>query len=144
MRLQIIVYWSVYKQIINLITLSGGLFVCLGFFVPCENFSHIRRRHHCRWRAANLNLCSAPTAIEQWGIFNIPHLQCTVTRDIRLYWNGHLRGPVTLAPNAERLAVEQPIPVYYDLGLSRLVFELPTFRLRGQHCATAAATSVIH
>ena len=25
------------------------LFVCFGFIVPLENFSLIRRRHHCRW-----------------------------------------------------------------------------------------------
>ena len=35
--------------------------------------------------------------------------------DIRLYWssvyNGHLRGPVTLAPNSERLALELSLPV---------------------------------
>ena len=32
-----------------------------------------------------------------------------MTREIRLY--GHLRGPVTLTPNAERLAVELSLPV---------------------------------
>ena len=35
------------------------LFVCfLEFIVPLENFSLIWRRHHCRWRAANFDLCS--------------------------------------------------------------------------------------
>ena len=34
-------------------------------------------------------------------------------------YNGHLRGPVTLAPVAERLAVELSLPVFYDLSLSR-------------------------
>ena len=34
----------------------------------------------------------------------------TVTRVIRLY-NGHLRGSMTLTPNAERLAVELSLPL---------------------------------
>ena len=33
-----------------------------------------------------------------------------MTRSIRLY--GHLRGPVTLTPIAERLAVELSLPVF--------------------------------
>ena len=33
--------------------------VYLWFFVPLENFSLIWRRHHCRWRAENFDLCSA-------------------------------------------------------------------------------------
>ena len=50
----------------------------------------------------------------------------------RLLWhggsvyNGHLRGPVTLTPCAERLAVELSLPVF---GLSWLRFEHPLFRL---------------
>ena len=50
-------------------------------------------------------------AIEQWRFFSVSH---------HLLWhgssvyNGHLRGPGTLTPNAERLV---------DLGLSRLGFE---------------------
>ena len=57
------------------------LFVCL-FFVPLENFSLIWRHHHCRWRAANFDLCSALIVIEQWGCFSVP--EPTVTRGIRL------------------------------------------------------------
>ena len=68
------------------------LFVCLEFIVPLENFSLIWRRHHCRWKAANFDLCSALMAIEQWGFFNVPHL---LRHGPNLY-NGHLRGPVTL------------------------------------------------
>ena len=48
--------------------------VWLGLFVPLENFSLIWRRHHCRWRAANFDLCSALMAIEQWWFFSVPHL----------------------------------------------------------------------
>ena len=32
------------------------LFVCLGFIIPLENFTLIRRRHHYLWRAANSDL----------------------------------------------------------------------------------------
>ena len=32
--------------------------------------------------------------------------------------------------NAERLALELSVPLFNDLGLSRLGFELPTFRER--------------
>ena len=55
------------------------LFVsCLGVFIPLENFSFIWRRHHYRWRGANFYLCSALMAIEQWKIFNVPHVRRTL------------------------------------------------------------------
>jgi hypothetical protein len=44
------------------------------FYVKLKNFSLIWRRHHCRWRAKNLGLCSALRAFEQGGIFIVPHL----------------------------------------------------------------------
>ena len=48
-------------------------------------------------------------------------------------YNGHLRGPVTLTPIAERFAYSGAITAcFYDLDLSLLGFEHPTFRLRGQ------------
>ena len=47
-------------------------------------------------------------------------------------YNGHLLGPVSLTPIFERLTVKLSLPVYYDWGLSRLGFEHPTFRMRGQ------------
>ena len=84
------------------------VFVCLGFIVSLENFSHIWRRHHYRWRAANFYLCLALMAIEQWGFFSVPHL---VWHGASVY-NDHLRRPVTLTLIAERL--------------SRLGFEHPT------------------
>ena len=37
---------------------SRCLFVCLGFFVPLENFSLIWRLHHYRWMAPNFYLHS--------------------------------------------------------------------------------------
>ena len=75
---------------------SVCLFVCL-FFVPRKNFSLIWRRHYWRWRSADFDLCSALMAIEQLGFFNVPHLLWHGAS----FYNGHLRGPVTLTPIAE-------------------------------------------
>ena len=44
-----------------------------GGVVTVENFLLIPIRHH-RWMAANIDLCSALTAIEQWVFFSMPHL----------------------------------------------------------------------
>ena len=94
------------------------LFSCLGVFVPLENFSLIWKRHHCRLRAANFDLCSALMAIKQWGFSNMPYL----------LWHGptlyksHLRGPVTLTP------------VTVELSL----FWSPTCETTLYHYATAA------
>ena len=90
----------------NFITydLSLNLFDCMKFIVPLENFSLIWWRHHCQWRAANFDLCSALMAIEQWGLFNVPHLLSHGTS----FYNGHT---VTLTSNAECLAVELSLPV---------------------------------
>ena len=65
---------------------SFGLFVCLGVFVPLENFSLIWRRHH--W---DEGLCLALMAIEQWRFFSVPHL---LWYGASVY-HGHLRGPMT-------------------------------------------------
>ena len=83
-------------------------FVCLGVFVPLENLSLIRRRHHCRWRASKFDLCSALTAkfdlcsalmaIQQWGFFCVSHL---LWHGASVY-NCHLRRIVTLTPTAKR------------------------------------------
>ena len=57
-------------------------------FVCCFT-SHSRIFHSygdvtiCRWRASNFGLCSALTAIEQWGFFYVP--TPTVTRDLDFY-----------------------------------------------------------
>ena len=89
-----------------------GLFACLEFFVPLENFSLI-----CRWWAANSDLCLALMDIEQWGFFSVPHLLWYGTSVYDNPWN------------SERLAVELSLPCFNDVGLSRLGFEHPTFRL---------------
>ena len=84
-------------------------FVCVGFTIPLENFSLIRRRHHYRRRAANFDLCSALMVIEQWGFFSVSHLLWYGAS----FYNGHLRGPVTLTPIAERLPVELSLLVLW-------------------------------
>ena len=89
-------------------------------------------------KAANVDLCLALMSIELWGFFSVPRLLWHETSDL----NGHLRGPVTLTPIAERLAMELSLLAFYDLCLSWLGFEHPTFHLRGvnslTHCATVA------
>ena len=47
-------------------------------------------------------------AIEQWGFFSVQRLQWHRTS----VYNGHSRGPVTLTPIAEHLAVEMSLPVF--------------------------------
>ena len=83
------------------------LFVRLGFFVRLENLSLIWRHYHCRWTAANYDLYSVLMAIEQWGFYSLWHLMWHATS----VYNSYLCGPVTFAPNAERLAVERSLPV---------------------------------
>ena len=83
--------------------------VCFGFFIPLKYFSLNWRRHHYWWRATNFDQNSALMVIELWGFFKVQHL---LWHGSNVY-NGHLRGPVTLAPIAERLAVELSLPVLF-------------------------------
>ena len=53
-------------------------------------------------------LCSVLMAIEQWGFFSVPHL---MWYRASVYY-GHLRGPVTITPIAERLEVLLSLPVF--------------------------------
>ena len=98
-------------------------FFCLEFIVPLENFSLMWRRHHYRRRAAIFYICSA-----LWPQNSEGSLTCHGAS----VYNGYLRGPVTLTPIAERIAVELSLPLFYDLGLPQLGFENPTFCLWGQ------------
>ena len=79
---------------------------CRFFFVVFleyfQNLSLIWRRHHYRWRAINFDLYSAVMAIDQWGFLTC-HTYCDTDQP---FYYGHLRGPVTLTPVVERLAVE--------------------------------------
>ena len=84
------------------------LFVCLfrGFSPTREFFTHIEPSP-LPVKAANFDICSVLMAIEQWEFFSVPHL---LWHGPSVY-TGHLRGPVTLTPIAERLAVELSLPV---------------------------------
>ena len=88
-------------------------FVCL---VSKSRFFFIWIRHHYRWLAANFDLHiyarhSWSLSYEQWGFFSVPHLLWHGA----FVYNGHLRGPMTLTPIAERLAVELWL-LFNDLG----------------------------
>ena len=68
---------------------------------------------------------SAPTAIEQWGLFSVPYLLWHGAS----FYNYHLCDTRTYCQAFGSAAVTT---CFYDPGLSRLGFELPTFRLRGE------------
>ena len=88
-------------------------------------FSLIWRSRCNRWRTANFDLCSAPMAIEQWWFFNVQHLLWhgaswssprICDTHPKMYCRAFGSGAVTIC--------------FYDLSLSRMGFEHPTFRLR--------------
>ena len=83
------------------------LFVCL-FVLGFLSHSRIFHSYGDITMAANFDLCSALMVIEQWGFFCVPHLLWHGTS----VYNGHLRGPVTLTPIAERLEVELSLPIF--------------------------------
>ena len=122
----VIVYTGCKSSHVYFIRLFVCLLFCFGYFVSFKNCSLTWRHYNSRWRATNFDLYSAIMAIKQWGFFSVPHLLWHRTS----VYKGHLRGPVTLTPKAECLAVVTTC--FNDLGLSRLVFEHPTFRLRGE------------
>ena len=116
------------------------LYVCLRVFVPLENVSLIWKCHHCRWWATSFDLWSALMVIEQWGFFSVTHQLCYGAS----FNNGHLRGPVTLTPIAERLAVELSLPIFktkvcrgWDSNTQTSACE--NYDLT--HCTTAAVTA---
>ena len=72
-----------------------------------------------------------------WGSFSVPHLRWHGAS----VYNGRLRGPVTFAPVAERLAVELSLPVFttkicrgWDSNTQPSAFGTNALI----HCATAA------
>ena len=83
-------------------------FVSLVFFVPRENFLLVWRSHHCRRRAANVDLCVTLITVEQWEFFSVSHL---MWQGASVYDGLRSWGLVTLTPNAERLEVELSLPV---------------------------------
>ena len=87
------------KRILN----SSYHFRLFDFFVPLEIF-----HSYGDVTIADEGLCSALMAIEQWEFFSVPRLLWHGTS----VYNGHLRGPVTLKPIAERSLVELSLPVF--------------------------------
>ena len=89
-------------------SLVDVFFVCLfGVFRPTrELFTHLDTSP-LPVTIVNFDLCPALMAIEQLGFFSLPHL---LWHGASVY-NGYLRGPVTLRPIAEPLAVELSLSV---------------------------------
>ena len=86
--------------------LLSQLFVCFCVVLrPTRDILVKGKRHYHRWRAANFNFYSAH--IEQWEFFSVPLLLLHGSS----VNNGHLRGPATHGPVAERLAVKLSEPV---------------------------------
>ena len=90
------------------------LFIGLEFIVPLEHFSLMWRRHHCWWRAANFDLCSALMAIELWGFFTC-HTYCDTGLPLIMVisedpWN---------SPCCRAFGSGAVITCFYDLHLSR-------------------------
>ena len=117
------------------------MFICLfKDYRPTRKFFIHLETSSLPVKAAN-DLCSALMVNKHWGFFSVPHLLWHRTS----IYNGHLRGPVTLTPIAERLAVELSLTCVKYLSLSRLGFEHP-IRVLGRaltDSATAAAATYL-
>ena len=112
------------------------LFVCLEFFVPLERIFPSYGNVTIADEGLQIwPMLGTHMAIELWGFLSVPHL---LWHGASIY-NGHIGGPVTLTPIAKHLELSLPV---YDLVLSRLGFEHPTFRLLGEcsyplrHCSS--------
>ena len=99
------------------------------FFCLTREFSLVWRRHHCRWRAADFVLCSALSAIDQWGFFMLPHLLWHVTS----VYDGHIRWPMTLILIAEHCAVGLSLYLFYTFVVVVVVVNFLHFRLLHNH-----------
>ena len=101
-----------------------NIFVCLEFFVPLENFKSYRLY---TITGENFDLFLALMTIEQRGFLSVHHLLCHESS----VYNGHLQGPRTDTHTYCRaFGSRAVIACFNDLGLSRLGFEHPSFRLR--------------
>ena len=85
-------------------------------FVPIESFSLILRRHHYWWRTSKFDLSKALIVIEQWRFISVPQLWHETS-----FYDGDLRGPWRAFGSGGFNTC------FYDLCLSRLGFEHPTF-----------------
>ena len=99
----------------------------------------IWRRHHYRWRAANFDLDDQHSwPLSSKGFLIARHTYCNMGHPFIMVisedrWHSHLlrvfsSGAVTIC--------------FYNLGLSQLGFEHPTFRLRGQRSNNEKRSSV--
>ena len=86
-----------------------------------DNILLIWRRHHCQWRDANFNLCSALIEIEHLGLFSVPYLP---GHSASVYYH-HLWVPVAFTVVAKRISVELST-CFHHVGLTRLRFEHPS------------------
>ena len=96
-----------------LVYLFVCLFVCwfIGLFVLVfSSHSRIMKTSPLPVNGCKFWPISALKVIEQWGLFSVPHL---LWQGASVYTcNGHLWGPITSTPIAERLAVELSLPVF--------------------------------
>ena len=92
--------------------------------------------------AANVHLCSALMAIKLKGLFNVPHIRWHGPT----FYNGLLRGPVTLTPYAESLVVELSLPALRTEDCRGWNSKTKPCACRANalnHCATAAAAVLL-
>ena len=125
-------------------------FVCLECFFPLKNF-HSFKDVTIAGEGLHILTGSALMAIEQWGFFSVPHLLWHGPSIVsRLLWygpsiyNGYLRGPMSLTPVAERLAVELSLSVLtvcrgWDSNTQPSACEANALT----HCAAAAVTFIL-
>ena len=91
----------------NRITTNIVLFVLFVWGFSChfrEFFTHVETSP-LPVKAANFDPYSTRMAMEQWGFFSVSHLLWASV------YKCHPRGPMTLTPIAERLAVKLSLPV---------------------------------
>ena len=92
-------WWNFYHYNIEL---RFFLFVFVWVFRSTREFYTHMETSLLPVKGCKFDLRSALMAIEQWGFLSVPHL---LINGASVY-NSHLRGPVTLTPIAEFLAVE--------------------------------------
>ena len=115
-------------QILTFARHSWPLFVCLsGIFRPTREFFTHSETSPMPVKGCNFDFCSALMAIEQLGFLSVPHLLWHVAS----VCNAHLRETDTHSC-CTAFGSGAVTTIFYDLGLSRLGFEHPTFRLWGQ------------
>ena len=102
------------------------LFVCLGFFVPLENFSFIWRLHHCWWRTANFDLCS-----NSWPLSSEGSLTCHTYCDTGHPFIMVIFEDTWHSPIAERLTVELSLPVLRTWSLAPQIGQALMSELEG-------------